>query len=333
MKTNKINVGIVGFGKVGEHHCNWINNSKLFNLHSVFDITDTRLKCASEKFNVKCFSNLQSFLSQEEMEVVIVATPPNTHLEITIACAKAKKNIIVEKPFAMNFSEAEKMVKSAEKEKVLITGHFNRRFDGDYLTVKEILKNGILGEVFHIESRWHQFSAEWASWGTKEFKPEWRILKTYGGGMVYDYASHLGDQVCKLVERKIFAIFATTHSKIWASEVDDQFHCIIKFENGISAIIEASNNTRIQLPRWFIVGRNGTLLKETMGKDKFKITTDKEEIHISSLPANPNELYENIYNAIRNKANLLVSPSDLLLNMKLISSIFESAKIGKAVLM
>ena len=329
-----VGTGIIGMGKVAEEiHCPQMAQSEQFHLVAVCDRTPERLKIAEEKFGAKGYTDIDEFLANDEIEFVIIATPPNSHCEYAIKCLQAGKNVMVEKPFAMNSTEALKMIHTASGHHLLITCHQNRRFDGDFLTVGKIIRDGILGNVYSIESHWMHFGESWTSWGVKEFNPTWRIQRQFGGGMVYDYAGHLVDQIWQLNPVDIESVYADLQSRIWSEEVDDHFKCFIRFTNHTTAFMEATNNARIPLPRWYVIGDKGTLLMEWygLGTQKIRVVTDTGEQLFDLLPDARELLFKNVYEGIREGKELMVKPGEILKTIRLIDAIFKSSLGGHEV--
>jgi len=321
-------------GKVSEsQHCKRIQKfSDKFELAAVCDQSQERLAVARDTYGAKAaYEKYDDMLADPNVEFVIVATPPNLHREMTLAAVRAGKHALVEKPFAMNLAEAKEIVDAAEQAGVVVAGHQNRRFDADYLAVKRVVQSGVLGNIYACESRWMGWSPGWAEWGVKEFNPRWRVQKQHGGGMVYDYASHLGDQILRMIEKPIATVYGDLQSRVWSDEVDDHFKALIRYEDGTTATIEASSNARLSLPRWYIIGDKGTLLKQTQGRDPVVVATDDGETQHEVGSPQWDALFLNMYDAIREGAEPLVTPDHLLETMALIDAIFASAERGQVV--
>jgi predicted dehydrogenase len=178
---------------------------------------------------------------------------------------------------------------AAEHKRVLSVFH-NRRWDIDYLTVKQAIASGIFGRVFNIESRLGQ-------WGScvgpaaKEWRPGWRNEAAFGGGGLYDWGSHFLDQICQLfnedpidagsevpgragsdrenqpgsseylrtgVSAKPIRVFAQLRGNVWTKDCDDFARVLIDFDNGCAAMVEINTTTTRPLPRWHIDGTLGS---------------------------------------------------------------------------
>jgi len=306
-------------------------NLDAFEVAAVCDPAEGRRAAAAANHGCATYADYEEMLGDERVALVAICTPPNMHCDQTIAAAQAGKAVIVDKPFAMDYEQAKRMVAAAQEAGVLITGNQNRRWDADYLTVKQAVADGLLGDVYDRESRWSHFTASWAGYGVPEFNPQWRVQRAYGGGMVYDYASHLGDQILRMVESPLVSVYGDLQSRIWSDEVDDHFRADLRFADNTTAIIEATNNVRTNLPRWFVIGTAGTIVSQPTGGCDVHLFTDEGERVLEPVSGSRDIIYTNIAEVMRREGDLLVTPEHLLSTMRLISMIFRSAETGDVV--
>jgi predicted dehydrogenase len=200
--------------------------------------------------------------ADKDVDLVVVAVPGQLHTPLTIAALDAGKDVVVEKPMANTLADADLMVAAADRTGRLLTVFHNRRWDRDYELVKNLVKAGELGELLTLDSRVMTYGPEWASYGVAEFNPKWRTQAAYGGGFLTDWGPHLVYQCLEIVGEWPATVTCQLRSHLWATEVDDYFNVRLSFPSGLLATLEGSNNARIPLPRWFVVGRGGTLLAE-----------------------------------------------------------------------
>ncbi|MCX7598558.1 MAG: Gfo/Idh/MocA family oxidoreductase [Armatimonadetes bacterium] len=332
MTTDKIGVGVLGYGKVGEgYHAPMAATVEGFELVAVCDPAEARLTAAQKQYGCAVYRDYEAMLADERVGLVAIGTPPNMHCDQAIAAAQAGKHILVDKPFSMNYDEAKRMVAAATEAGVIITANQNRRWDADYLTVKKVIEEGLLGNVYDRESRWMHFTENWATYGVPEFDSRWRVKRQYGGGMVYDYASHLGDQMLRLVSSPLQSVYADLQSRIWSDEVDDHFRAELRFADKTTAILEASNNARQTLPRWYVVGDRGTLVSQPTGGCDVHVYTDEGESVLEPVQPPANVIYTNIADVLLRGGELAVKPQHILETMRLISMIFRSAQEGEVI--
>jgi len=232
MKNNSFCLAIVGFGGMGNWHRELIESGiDGILVKGVFDIDNTRLDYAKEN-NLHAYQSLDEVLNDKEIDIVLCATPNDCHKDITIKALKAGKNVVCEKPVALNLTELQAMIDTANECKKLFVVHQNRRWDEDYLTIKKIYDENLLGDIFNIESRVH---------GSRGIPGDWRGEKEHGGGMIFDWGVHIIDQILLMVKEKITSVYCTL-TNVTNELVDDGFKLNLTFESGKTALLEVGTH-------------------------------------------------------------------------------------------
>lgn len=271
MKENKIVYGLIGFGGMGKWHTEILENVPEIELAGIYDIKEEKRKLAEEA-GFHTYETEEAMLADESIDVILVATPNDTHRPIALRAMEAGKNVIVEKPATLSLKELTELEDMAGKTGRFLTVHQNRRWDEDLLTVREILKDQTMGEIFRIESRVH---------GSRGIPGDWRKEKAHGGGMVLDWGVHLFDQIfCLTGERRLKTVYATL-TNVTNQEVDDGFTAVLRFEGGLEVLVEVGTNNFISLPRWYVLGENGSAVVEDWdlsGKIVKAFSEDEKEI-------------------------------------------------------
>lgn len=338
----KINVAVVGYGGMGGWHADHIRNMEKFTLAGVWDIDPIQLEKARER-GIRTYGSFAEVLTDETVPLLVIATWNDVHKPLCIEAMRAGKNVISEKPVTLSLKDLDDMIAVSKETGRLMTVHQNRRWDDDYLTMKRIVEKNALGRVFRIESRVQ---------GSRGIPGDWRKEKGHGGGMVYDWGVHLLDQALTLCDdRTLETVYAqTTH--ITNDECDDGFYCELRFSGGLSYAVEVTTNNFISLPRWYILGENGTAVIEDWdlnGKMTLVHNWDKidsvpvkagtgitktmaprtdETIHDEPLllaRGRWEEYYDNIYDVLVNGAPQTVTHRQMRRCLKLIEAIFTSA--------
>lgn len=242
-------LGIVGYGGMGGWHADHALKSDVVELAGIYDIKPERCALA-EKNGIHAYESMDALLSDESVDLVTVAIPNDVHKDVVIQCLLAGKNVICEKPVALSSAEFAEMVDAAHKSGKLFTVHQNRRWDVDFLAMKQLYQSGEIGEVFNIESRIH---------GSRGIPSDWRGEKEYGGGMLLDWGVHLIDQILQIYTQKITKLYCRfEHTTNF--EVDDGFKLELTFENGAQAYIEVGTYNFIALPRFYMQAKDGSAL-------------------------------------------------------------------------
>lgn len=252
----KIKLGVIGFGGMGKWHAQNAPRAGV-EVVAVCDIKKERF-AEAEEMGFKLYKSVDELLEDSEVNTVILTVPNNLHKEMCLKAAAAGKNVITEKPAAMSVAELDEMESACKKAGVFFTAHQNRRWDRDMLIVKKAYDEGLLGNIFTIESKLHSGNG---------YMHEWHLYKKYGGGMIYDWGVHLIDQALFMMPGvKLKSIFADIKS-VLHEEVDDYFKIILKMENGITFHIELSTYILEYQPRWLAAGDKGTLIIKSFGCD------------------------------------------------------------------
>ena len=247
----KTNWALIGYGGMGEWHVEKLRSMADFCICGVYDLLPQRCELAKD-CGLRVYASLQELLEDETIELVTIATPNDVHKPLAIQAMNAGKNVICEKPVTLSSSDLQEMFDVSRRTGKLLTVHQNRRWDEDYLTMKKIYEENMLGRVFRIESRVH---------GSRGVPGDWRNHKQYGGGMILDWGVHLLDQVLQMIPQPIVEVYCqTTH--VTNSEVDDGFTTTLTFADGLNVQVEVGTSNFISLPRWYMLGENGSAIIE-----------------------------------------------------------------------
>eukprot|EP00128_Syssomonas_multiformis_P006236 Colp12_sorted_trinity150504_noHs@24006 len=206
MGKTSFNVVVLGYGLAGKSfHCYLVQLTKGLNLYGVY----ARSAQAQEQIkgdvpNAKVFGTLEDVLMDPNVDVVVVAVPNEFHASFAIQAMKAGKNVVVDKPFCLTPEELKDLLKTAEETKVMLSVFQNRRWDGDYLTVLDLLQQKKLGEARWIEVAWQKSGVS-----TKAWKANSSLEK--GGGTFLDLGAHMVDQLVTIFPHKITSVHARMH--------------------------------------------------------------------------------------------------------------------------
>jgi len=348
--AEKIGFAVIGYGGMGSHHMRLVRTKQrgLLEPMGVFDIREERQE-AARKTGLRAYESREALLSDPAVGLVTVATPNDVHKEIVIDALRHGKNVVCEKPVTMRVADLEEMIAVAQECGKLFTVHQNRRWDPDYRVAKKIVESGSLGHVFHIESRVH---------GSRGVPGDWRNYKAHGGGMVLDWGIHLLDQMLQMMgERRLLSVYAQlTH--VTNDEVDDGFRAWCAFEGGVTCLTEVLTSNFIELPRWYILGDNGSALIQDwdrhgrivkvsdwenrecvpiqagVGITKTMAPRNRKTIKRYPLPKPEGDLaeyYRNVCDVIRGGAQPIVTFDEQRRLLRLVEAIFESGETGQVV--
>ena len=193
---------VIGYGGTfseGKLHANALSTTQGLSLVGFYDIDPSRVKQAVTDFpSAKGYGSLEELITDEDVYGAVVVTPHSTHRDIVVKLLEAGKAVVCEKPLSLTAKEADEMIEASRRSGAPFTVFQNRRWDGDYLTVKSAVESGILGDVFLYESTVQGYGEPVG----------WRREKKYGGGMLYDWGAHLIDQALQLVKSKLLSVYS-----------------------------------------------------------------------------------------------------------------------------
>lgn len=333
---------LIGYGGMGRWHVEKLRTLPEFEIAGVYDILPERRE-AAVKDGLTAYDSLESLLADASVELVTIATPNDLHRPIAIQAMAAGKHVISEKPVTLSSRDLQAMIDASRKYGRIFSVHQNRRWDEDFLIIKQIYDQNSLGRVFNIESRVH---------GSRGVPGDWRNTWLQGGGMILDWGVHMLDQLLMLVDEPVVSTFCTV-SHVTNDEVDDGFKAIITFGSGLTAQVEVGTSNFINLPRWYMQGENGTAVihdwalsgeivkvSDWEKRDAVPVVTaagltktmaprTEETIQRYPLPkveSDVRDYYRNIARAIRGEEEQLVTHAQMMRVMRLMEACFKSAE-------
>ncbi|POR31560.1 Scyllo-inositol 2-dehydrogenase (NADP(+)) [Tolypocladium paradoxum] len=194
MASKTFNVGVVGYGLSAKvFHIPFIATTAQLRLHSIVQRSPKEGNSAPHDHpEAKHYTDVKALLADPDVDVVVVTTPPDNHFELTKAALEAGKHVLTEKPFVPTSAEADQLIAVARERKRLICVYQNRRWDSDFLTVKHLLAEGILGRIIEFNTHFDRYRAA----APTNWKAELGIPS--GGSALFDLGTHLVDQVYTL---------------------------------------------------------------------------------------------------------------------------------------
>lgn len=342
-------MAIVGYGGMGAWHAFNQKGREEFTVTGAYDIRPERNKAAGED-GYKAYESFEHVLQDPSVELVLIATPNNFHKPLGIRALRAGKAVMVEKPAVLNAAEWEELMAVSLETGKLLTVHQNRRWDTDYRIIRSIVEQKPLGEAYMLESRVQ---------GSRQVLTGWRGYVQNGGGMLYDWGIHLLDQYLDMFKTPVTEVYCQLFN-IFATEADDNFKALLRFENKMSVLLEVSMNCFIKHPRWHISCQNGSAIVEDWdcaGKmvrlavpgelewEESIVYTAAgptrsmaprppetvEELPLPQVEVDRYELFRNVAAALEGKEQLLVRPEQTLRVLRVMDAMFASNKSGQSI--
>jgi scyllo-inositol 2-dehydrogenase (NADP+) len=339
---NPIKTALLSYGMSGEvFHAPFIDAHVGFALTTVLQRNKNTV---NQRYpSVRVVSDWKSILNDPSIELVVINTPNETHARYAEEALLANKHVIVEKPFTVTVDEADRLIALAKSQDRVLTVFQNRRWDGDYLTLKQVFQSGRLGHIVELETHYDRYRnyIEHHSWKEQQGK---------GVGVLYNLGSHMIDQAIDLMGMP-HSIFATVGIQRPGGLVDD-FYDIRFYYPTHQVILKSSYLVKTLGPRYSMHGTNGSFIKYGIdpqeealkrGETPNHVGWGEEEqrywgtcsevvdgvdqtVVIPTMPGNYGAFYQNVYDGIRNGATLCVTPEQSRNVIAIIEACYRSSK-------
>ncbi|GAC1566552.1 MAG: hypothetical protein NVS3B14_09820 [Ktedonobacteraceae bacterium] len=246
-------VAMIGYGAIGFEHGTAITNVPGLEYALVCDRNEERLAIARKAFpGIKTCTDLEQVAHDPDIDVVIVSTPPNTHAGISMQMLRAGKHVVSEKPFCLTSAEADELTRLAQEQHLALTVYQCRRWDPDFLAIRRVLNEQIIGDVFHIET----FIGCYA-----HPCDYWHSHAQISGGVFYDWGSHYLDWILQLIPDTVVSVRGVEHKRVWHDVTNaDHSAVYLRFAGGQEAEFMHSDIAAAVKPKWYILGTQGAIV-------------------------------------------------------------------------
>ena len=340
MTEQKIRTAVLSYGMSGE-----VFHVPLLEAHDGFEIVRIWQRNAARpvRHHYPVAAHYDEILADSTVDLVIVNTPNETHFTFASSALKAGKHVVVEKPFTVSADEAGQLIALARQQKRVLTVFQNRRWDADFLTVRKVLNDRMLGNLVECEIHYDRYRnyIEPGTW-KEEAKP--------GTGLLYNLGSHLLDQAFVLfgMPRYVDARMGTQRP---GGRVDDFFDIRMEYDN-FFVILKSSYLVREQGPRFILHGTEGSFLKwgidpqeqdlkdrkipgsagwgmepkTSWGKLNTNVGGEHLEGPFETVPGNYLAFYDSVFASIREGQPLAVKPEEARNVIQLIEACQQSSR-------
>ncbi len=321
--SEPIKTALVGFGKAGEYlHAPFIATMPMFELTTIVERTPK--KAAQAYLQAKVVCSYEDVLKDPSIELIVLATPNETHAVMAEQALKHGKHVVIDKPFTVYAEEAKYLQRISHETTKDIFVYQNRRWDGDFLTVQKILYNNLLGDIISIESRFDRYRPE-------PRLSYWKESAAIGNGLWYDLGPHLMDQAFQLFGLPDTYIASVKKQRANTSGID-YFDVTFAYEN-MTYRIHAGMLEQEPTPRWAIKGTQGTYTKFGVDPQEARLNSGEQPVGAEwgkedssaygtlvfnngrtekypTVNGDYRTFYAGVYDSIRNDAAPLVSIHD-----------------------
>jgi len=250
-----LGVGIVGYGPYGGMgfvHGTAVMATPGLEFVAACDRDAERRKAAEQDFaGVRTHATIEDLAGDDAVEIAIVALPPVAHAGVALALLRAGKHVVVEKPLCLAVADADALMAEATAGGRVLTVHQSRRWDQDFRAVRRAVDEGMLGEIFNIETFVGGFEHPCRAWHSED---------TVSGGTVYDWGSHHVDWILQLYGSSPASVTAVGHKRVWRDVSNlDQVRVRMQWDDGREAEFLSSDVAAVRRPKFYVQGTAGTL--------------------------------------------------------------------------
>ncbi|KAF0130941.1 MAG: dehydrogenase [Bacteroidetes bacterium] len=339
LDKQRFNAAVVGFGLSGKvFHTPYIQQHPGFELYSIVSKGNE----AQKKYpKTIVFPHYEDVINDPAIDLVVLCTPHNLHVSQAIEAMQAGKDVVIEKPVALTSSDILLLIEESKKTKRQFFPYHNRRWDGDFLTVKQLIRDGYLGSVHDYESRFDRFSPSVS-------RAEWRYSDHSAGGTLFDLGPHLIDQAIHLFGKPDM-VHCLLFRQRPESKSNDGFDLRLLYPNRV-VTLKAGVFVKSPGPRFLIHGTEGSFIKYGLDVQESRLKRGvlpdskiigKEPANMHGILLSPHydpseakkfptlngnymKFYDGVYEALKHKTPHEVSQEDALLVIKVIEAAVKS---------
>lgn len=348
MSTQQIfRVGLIGWGLAGRYfHAPFIKHTPGLELTTV---VTSRQPDRGLFPNLKVLDDPDTILRDPEIDLVVVASPNRMHVPQAMAALQAGKHVVLEKPVAETAVQFQKLIAAANAADRLLIPFQNRRWDGDFMTVQQVVASGLLGKIHYYASSWEKYRP------IPKPRTGWKAEQDHMNGLLYDLGPHLIDQAITLFGTPD-TVYAQVQTRRPGGYADDFFHIHLRFPSGVDALLQTDQLNPFPAPRFHLRGQYGAFEKfgldpqeerlvagempdmpewgQEPSADWGKIKTTAGvgayvEGEVATVPGSYLHFYRRVHRALSGKEPVPVDPASVVLQLRIIETALASAQSGR----
>ncbi|MBU6488548.1 MAG: oxidoreductase [Burkholderiales bacterium] len=349
--ASTLKIGLMGYGFAGAtfhapviEHCGAPPDAPGVPYARVAAIATSQAEHARADYpQAAIVADIDALIASSEVQCVVIATPNDTHYPLAVKVLEAGKHVVVDKPVTLTAQQACTLARLARERGLVFAPFHNRRWDGDFLTLRELVESGTLGRIVHFESHFDRFRPQ--------VRERWREEASRGGGLLFDLGPHLIDQALVLFGAPE-SVYASVQLRRDRASAPDYVHLLLGYPDK-EVILHASALAAIEPPRFTLHGTRGSYVK-------FGLDTQEDQLKAGLRPGQAGfgagnaagtlralegereveravpthdgayvDFYRALARAIAGRAAFPVTPQDAVDVMSIIELANESAREGK----
>ena len=244
-------MGYGPYGGMGYLHGLACRETEGLRLVAAVDTVPERLAAAAADFtDLRTYPDAASLARDDAVDLAIVATPPASHATIALELLRAGRHVVLEKPMCLTVA-GDLLVAEATRAERMLTVHQSRRWDRDFMALREVVSSGRIGEVFNVETFVGGFDHPCRLWHSDE---------DASGGAIFDWGSHHVDWILRLYGSRPVRVLASAHKRAWHDVTNaDQATVWMQWSDGREATFRQSEIAAIRRPKFYVQGTAGTI--------------------------------------------------------------------------
>lgn len=340
-----IRVGVVGFGLAGRYfHTAVIQGTPGLELACIVQRSGDG--AAREHPRVRVARSVEEMLADTSIQLIVFATPSYSHYELARQCLHEQRHVVVDKPFTLSSAESADLIRKSRERKLLLSVYQNRRWDGDFQTIRKLLAGEDLGRIVSFESHFDRFRPA-------PRHDAWRESGGPGGGILWDIGPHLIDQALALFGTP-YTLTASVRMEREGAVVDDAWDITMDYKTPrpCTVLLRSTLTACIPGPRFVIHGTRGSFIKWGLDPQEEQLKSgmdygspgigeepesawgelrqcDGGSRRIPTVRGDYRGFYANVMDALLGRAELEVKPEQAWRTTRLIELARESSRDGR----
>lgn len=334
-----VGVALIGFGLAGRvFHAPLIASVEGLRLAAI--VSSRKDEIAERYPDARVLQTPEEAFADRTVDLVVVATPNDSHFDLARRALAAGKHVVVDKPFALTAAEARQLM--AEARGRILTVFHNRRWDSDFLTLKQLMRGGALGEIVYFESHFDRFRPQ--------VRDRWRERAGPATGIWYDLGSHLIDQALQLFGLPL-GVMADLGARRDGAVTTDYFRVLLRYEK-LRVVLSGDSLTPADDRRFVVHGSRASFIKHGLDPQEaclagggkpgdagygieprpgVLVSPDSQSVPVFSARGDYAAFYEGVRDALFGCAPLPVTAGEALAVMEVLEAGQDSARQGREI--
>ena len=253
MGNSTIRVGLLAYGALGHEHIQAVQDTVGLELVAVCDLNPQRVDAALQLApQAIAFSEAIDILDSGLLDLVVISTPPNSHYRWAKESLLRGVHVVLEKPMALSADQCDELILLASRKDLMLVVYQNRRFDDDFVTMRQIIRSGEIGDVYHYDSFVGGYSRPCDYWHSNA---------EVSGGAIFDWGSHFIDQILNIIPDDVAHVSGQNHKRVWTHATNaDHAQVTLTFSSGKQATFVHSDLAAARKPKFYVLGTEGAIV-------------------------------------------------------------------------